>query len=79
MRSDRLIQTAERRSRPYRRGTGLWINGNRIHQPHVDDDTCALREAFVGMAAASDGERKVIAAAPIDHDANSLGRLAERA
>jgi hypothetical protein len=79
MRSDRPIQTAERRSRPNRRGTGLRIDGNRVHQPQVDDDTCALREAFVGMAAASDGEGKVIAAAPIDHDANSLGRLAERA
>lgn len=44
-----------------------------------DDDARALRKPFVGVPAAAYRERQAVAAAPIDHDADSVRRLAQRA
>jgi hypothetical protein len=78
MRRDCPVQTAERGARSHRRCTGLRINGDRVHQAHVDDDARALREALIGMPAAAYGERKTVAAAPIDDHTHSFGCFAER-
>ena len=48
----------------------LWIHGDRVHHPRIDDNVGTLR---------IEARKHIVASAPIDYDSGSSGRFAERA